>query len=262
MKKPLIVGLTAATGSEVRWTSSRRPRPGLAGIVAVAGAAFVLSALPVMAQGAMPMPEGTGPLEAGTYVDRSLGVELTLTVPDGWEIANESVDGVGVDLTTTGFIPAGPEGVAFLGFTRFDGEVFDGDCQPANMEEPEYLDQHVAIDDSVQGLVDRLVADPFLTTSEPEPVQIGGHSGLRIDASASVPDDCATPVTHLWAIPVFGSWNLADGMSAQYNVLDVDGNVVVIVLERSADVDFETFAADASEVLDSVMLTTDADGPG
>ncbi len=206
------------------------------------------------------MPQGTGPLAPGTYVDTALGVELTLSVPEGWEIADESVAGVGVDLTTTGFVPSGSEGVAFLGFTRFDGDVFEGDCQPAGMEEPEYLARHVPIDDSVQGLIDHLVAHPFLTTSEPVPVEVGGHSGLQIDASASVPDDCAAPLVHLWAIPVFGSWNLADGMSAQYRVLDVDGNIIVIVLERSADVDFEAFAADASVVLDSVTLTAGADG--
>lgn len=44
-------------------------------------------------------------------------------------------------------------------------------------------------------------------------------------------------------------------MSAQYQVLDVDGNVIVIVLERSADADFEAFAADAGEVMDSVTLS-------
>ena len=218
-------------------------------------AALAIVTVPVQAQDALPMPEDTGPLEPGTYIDAALGVDLTLTVPEGWQIANGSVEGVGVDLAPLGFVPAGPEGVAFVGFTRFNGEVFDGHCVPPGGDEGAFLEERVAIENSAQGLIDHLVANPYLTTTEPMAVEIGGHSGLRIDAAASVPEsECASPESHLWAIPVFGSWVLIDGMAAQYSVIDVDGNVVVIVLERSPDVDVEAFTAQAQPLLDSLVL--------
>lgn len=44
-------------------------------------------------------------------------------------------------------------------------------------------------------------------------------------------------------------------MSSRYDVLDVGDDVIVIALERSPDVGYEAFAADAQVVLDGVTLT-------
>jgi hypothetical protein len=201
-----------------------------------------------------PLPAGTGPLEPGTYITEALGPSLTFTVGDGWSIGGEAVEGVGVDLVPDPYSYDGPEDRAALGITRSDGEVFEGYCVPAGGDYEAFNQMRTSIEPTAQALADHLAANPYLETSEPVPVEIGGHSGLQLDATASVGDDCEIPVTFLWAIPVFDNWVLTDGDQGRYHLIDVDGEVVAFVLEGGADVDMEDLASLARPVIDSMIL--------
>lgn len=205
---------------------------------------------------AEPLPEGTGTLEPGTYVTEALGPSLTFTVGDGWSIGGEAVEGVGVDLVPDPYTYDGPEGRAMLGITRSDGEVFEDYCVPADGDYEAFNEARTNIEPTAQALADHLVANPYLETSEPVPVEVGGYSGLQLDASASIGDECSSeiPLTFLWAIPVFDNWMLPDGDQGRYHLIDVGGEVVAIVLESGADVDLEELAAIAQPVIDSMVL--------
>ena len=51
---------------------------------------------------------------------------------------------------------------------------------------------------------------------------------------------------------------LDDGVESEYNIVDVDGIIVVLALERSPDADFEAFRAQAQTVMDSMAFSSTA----
>ena len=239
-----------ATMTRFRAKRRRGRRLGLTGVPLVL--VLLLAPTTVMAQ--EPLPAGTGPLDAGTYSTDALGQTLTLTVGDGWSIGGEAVEGVGVDLVPEPFVYDGPEGFGMLGITRSDGTVFEGYCVPTGGDMEAFHAATKALEPTAEALADHLLADPYLETSEPVAIEIGGYSGLQLDATADVGEECEIPGTFLWAIPVFGDWMLRDGQRARYHLIDANGEVVAFVLEAGPDVDIDELAALAQPVLDSVML--------
>jgi hypothetical protein len=222
----------------------------------LAGSAFGVTAQDDVAgsEAGEPLPAGPGPLEPATYTDSSLGQTLTFTVGEGWSIGGEAVEGVGVDLFPEPFNYGGPEGKGFLGITRSDGVVFESFCVPAGGDYAAFNDARTSIEPTAQALAEHLAANPYLETTEPVEIEIAGYSGVQLDGTAIVGEDCDPPRTMLWAIPEFDSWTLADGDHARYHFIDAGGEVVAIVLEASADVDLDELAALAAPVIESMVL--------
>ena len=235
-----------------RSRSTRSSRLGV--VVALLVVALALALVPAVATAQEPLPEGAGPLEPGTFTTDSLGQVLTLTVGEGWSIGGEATEGVGVDLVPEPFSYDGPETYGMLGITRSDGTVFEGYCLPTGGDMEAFHAATKALEPTAQALADHLMADPYLETSEPVAIEIGGYSGLQLDATAEVSADCEIPRTFLWAIPVFDNWMLGDGQQARYHLIDANGEVVVFVLEVGPDGDLEELATLAQPVLDSVLL--------
>lgn len=100
-----------------------------------------------------------------------------------------------------------------------------------------------------------LAANPHLAAQEPVPVEIGGHAGLQVDVTASVGEDCISPTTYLWALPVVTDFHLDDGEQARIIALDADGRTIVVVIEAYPDVgDYPALLESAMAVVESIEI--------
>ena len=101
---------------------------------------------------------------------------------------------------------------------------------------------------------------PYLKTSEPEPVTVGGEKGMQIDVEVPVPKEysefiCGSDP----CIALFGGSEgtvrvlvPAGGKNRVIVLEDVDGETVIIMSNAYPASNFDTFIPKAQEVIDTV----------
>lgn len=196
------------------------------------------------------MPEG-GDLSPGRYsTGESFEPPFTFEVGRGWRV----LPAPGPYSLTLGYVApgnavAGGKAIRFLDVQK----VFEPGGERAG--EPSFEAKPAP-----EELVPWLRRHPYLTTGEPETVEIGGVSGERLDATAEVPrgyrDDhgggCPLPCLPLFRLGDGSVSHITEKSQDRFTVLqDVRGERVVIVVSAPADA-FDEFSPEAREVLESV----------
>ena len=108
-----------------------------------------------------------------------------------------------------------------------------------------------------QNMVEWFQGHPYLETEEPEPVKVGGVSGVRFDAIVAeapeeYPDRCPDPCVGLFALTDQDWIFFEDDEKARIIILDdVQGETLTIFL-FGPTVDFEEFLPKAQKVLNTV----------
>ena len=101
---------------------------------------------------------------------------------------------------------------------------------------------------------------PYLSTDEPEPVEIGGEAGKRFDVEVDVPegyrDDqgggCAVPCVPLFRLSSDSVSHITEKGKDRFTVLEnVQGETIVIIISAPG-VEFDEFLSKALKVLDTV----------
>jgi len=184
------------------------------------------------------MPDGTG--HAGEYVTTEFLPALSISVSDDWQLAHPEAPAA---LSIT--IPA--EGQ--LIFTS-PLEVFALD----NLSQPRTIPGPRDVDEWVSWFQHR----PYLETSKPIPVNVGGASGVRIDVIAtSVSDNYPRSICgeQLPCVPLYSArGNLiyaSEGWKDRFLIVDVEGESVIINASAPED-EFNEFLPKALKVVDTV----------
>jgi hypothetical protein len=198
----------------------------------------------------MPMPmEASGTLPAGRYSDTSLGIPIELDLGEGWLLAGAPLPGIGFALVRE------EVGEPYFALATFDGSVFDEPCLTADNGETFGLDAD-GTEATAEGFIEHIRAHPFVTSSEPEPVEVAGLSGLAIEVSVDVPLECEPPWAWLWALPdPVGDYHLADGQMARLLALQSGDDVIVSSSEVFSDGDLAAFVELTDAILGSIEVT-------
>jgi hypothetical protein len=194
--------------------------------------------------GAMPIPEGGEILEPGRYADTSIGRAFSFEVDDGWT-SQGAIPGAGVALIED--TEVGP----YVAIVPFDGSVFTDPCLTAD-NAAAFGPAPTRVDATPEGLLAHLGTHPFLTLTEPVPVEIGGLAGLQVDVTTSVPDDCDPPWAWLWVLPVVNDYHLTEDVAARVIALDGGDSVVALVSEVAAAGDVAALTDRAMTVFESM----------
>jgi hypothetical protein len=173
----------------------------------------------------------SGALEPGTYASSIDSVEVTFTVPTGWnreasapELAGPVADDGGLSFWIVTDVFADP--------CRFDQGALNPPPGP-----------------SVEDLANALVAQPGVDAEPPADVVVDGFAGKYVRYTTPA-TDCAE----------FGPWEtpsgvvLGPGTDARYWVLDVDGTRLVM-LAYLWDAATEGGRAELQAIIDSVEIT-------
>ena len=217
-------------------------RPTPTGFALRVGMLLVMSILLlVMACGApeeakpRPLPEDTRKLSPGTYRSEEFEPSFSFKVGEGW----------------TNLPPEMPDDLAlawgqswFLRFFKAQ-EVY----KPTERYE---------VVDAPKDLVGWLRRHPYLRTSTPEPVEVGGIKGERLDVVVGdLPEDhvgaCGPDCVDLFRLSDGSALGSLKGEKVRGIVLeDVKGETVIIGFGGPAD-EFDGFAPEAHKVLDGVQ---------
>ena len=134
----------------------------------------------------------------------------------------------------------------WIGFTTFVEEVFKPGTQKV-VKAPE-------------DLVEWFQDHPYLNTSEPEPVTVGGIKGEQFDLVVEAPEDyygqCGSAdCMDVWMLSTGEALWFVEGIKTHLVILeDVEGNTVVIDINTSPG-EFDEFMPEAQKVVDSVKWT-------
>ena len=173
---------------------------------------------------------GAGILPAGTVTTRFFVPGSTFSVPAGWVNA--------VDSDVYGLFPDTPANEAEFALSdSLAQQIFMGIVDTPALGICEGVgDTHGS---SAAELVESLVADEGLVTSEPVDVTIGGLTGVRVDAHL----DPAWP----------GS--CSKDFRGRYIFLDTpDGGKLLMIIDSVHAADFEAFLADAMPIVESFQF--------
>jgi hypothetical protein len=219
------------------------------------------AASPSQTPAASPSPPATlpdGPLAAGTYAFRPFStgpgldstclqppqsgcvdpgvptsMQVTLTIPDGWDSIQTGVwlDGNG--------LPGG----AALGFGR-GGWLYSDPCRKPDTTNPD-LSVGPSVDDFVNALADH----PLLDTTEPVDITVDGYAGKAIDLQ--VPNDISQcEVYRPWQPNIYAQ---GPGHLWHLRVIDVDGDRVVIQSMDYAGTDAQR-RSELEAMVDSIQI--------
>jgi hypothetical protein len=239
------------------WITLRGTAP-----LAVAFAGLLVS-VPALAQDASPGPstapgaevvtplpsDGTDPLRAGRYSDTSLGFPIEFDLGEGWLLAGAPIPDIGFALVRE------EVGEPYFALAPFDGTVFTDACRTDENAET-FGHAPERIEATAESFIDHISSHPFVTASDPVPVESMGLSGLAIDVSVDVPLDCDPPWAWLWGLPdPVGDYHLADGQSSHLLALQAGDRVIVSSSEVFGDADLAAFVEVTEAILDSVEVT-------
>jgi hypothetical protein len=183
-----------------------------------------------------PLPAEEGqPLRPGEYRSGEYKPSFSFEVGKGW--------------STLELIP--PDGFAisrqgetrWMGFTMFIEEVFKPGTQKV-----------VTAPDDMVGWFEN---HPYLKTSKPESVSVGGVEGKQIDVVLEAPEDyygqCGSgDCMDMWMLSTGEALWFVEGIKTRLIILeDVKGNTVVIDINTSPG-EFDEFMPEAQKVVDSV----------
>jgi hypothetical protein len=190
---------------------------------------------------ARPLPEDPKALRPGTYRSEEFKPSLSFHVGKGWSSTS---------LEASDFMQIARGQTAGLGFGNVQ-EVY----KPTKTGGPNVVDAPKNIDGWLQ-------QHPYLQTSKPEPVRVGGVKGVQFDVVVgdrpqSYIPTCTTIIGNPNCVDLFrlstgGPILLVEGEKAGVIVLeDVEGETVTIGFVSPAS-EFGEFAPEAQKVLDSV----------
>ena len=182
-----------------------------------------------------PLPEDTRKLGPGTYRSEEFEPSFSFKVGEGW----------------TNLPPEMPDDLALAwGQTRFLG-FFKAQGVYKPTERYEQVD-------APKDLVGWLRRHPYLRTSRPEPVEVGGIKGERLDVVVGdLPEDhvgaCGPDCVDLFRLSDGSALGAGKGFKYRAIVLeDVKGETVIIGFGGPAG-EFSGFAPEAHKVLDGVQ---------
>jgi len=183
-----------------------------------------------------PLPAEDGqPLRPGEYSSGKYKPTFSFEVGKGWSTL-ELLPPDGFALSTQGE-------TRWMGFTMFIEEVFKPGTQKV-VEAPE---------DMVGWFQDH----PYLKTSEPEPVTVGGIKGEQFDLVVEAPEDyygqCGSAdCMDIWMLSTGEALWFKEPFKTRLVILeDVKGNTVVIDINALPS-EFDEFVPEAEKVLDTV----------
>jgi hypothetical protein len=190
---------------------------------------------------ARPLPEEPKALRPGTYRSEEFKPSLSFHVGKGWSSTS---------LEASDFMQIARGQTAGLGFGNVQ-EVY----KPTKTGGPNVVDAPKNIDGWLQ-------QHPYLQTSKPEPVRVGGVKGLQFDVVVgdrpqSYIPTCSSIIGNPNCVDLFrlstgGPILLVEGEKAGVIVLeDVEGETVTIGFVSPAS-EFGEHAPEAQKVLDSV----------
>jgi hypothetical protein len=223
--------------------------PLLVGRVLSLGLLVVLVVLALSACGgdekkakARPLPEDDKALQPGEYRSEEFEPSLSFRVGDGWtNVPPESSEFLAIQRGVMG-------GVYFFRLK----EVYE----PARMGMPNVEEAPK----DPKGWVAWGRHHPYLKTSEPEQVEVGGVEGERIDVVVrDLPEDyrgrCGTDCVDIGRVegvpPLKNDVFAPEDEKTRVTFLDVEGETVTISISSPANV-FDDFVPEAQKVLDSV----------
>src|SRR5829696_4025999 len=187
-----------------------------------------------------PLPQDPqAALSPGEYHSVEFKPPLSFKVGKGWENATEQLS----EFINLGY--EGGTGVNYLSFANVK-EVF----KPGTLE---------AVD-APKDLVGWLQHHPYLKTSKPQPVTVGGVKGEQLDVLVEVPKDYSVdpecdPGECLNIAPLSNDQESAIFMAVNKRKVivleDVKGDTVMIWYAAPPD-EFDEFAPEAQKVVDSV----------
>jgi hypothetical protein len=181
-----------------------------------------------------PLPKEPGILSPGQYHSVRFKPSLSFRVGKGW--ATDSPE-------TSDFLPLG-WGEGGMGFVNVQ-KVY----KPTEKDTPKLVE-------APKDLAGWLQNHPYIETSNPEPITVGGVKGLQFDATAEgVPEDhyslCGTNCVDMFQAST-GNIALFEGEKVHSIVLeDVEGETVYIDY-ADAPAELDKFATEAHKLLDSV----------
>ena len=188
-----------------------------------------------------PLPEDRQALRPGTYRSEEFKPSLTFKVGKGWKnVTPETSDGMGIDWDDE------PGGVGFANVH----EVYE----PNETGSPKLVK---APDD----LVGWFEHHPYLETSKPQSVTVGGVKGKQFDARVGdLPDlyfgVCGAQCVDITRFNDGSVLAFPKGIKAHVLVLeDVKGKTVLMGISSQAS-DFDEFAPKAQKVVASVKWTS------
>ena len=189
---------------------------------------------------ARPLPEDPKALRPGTYRSEEFKPSLSFHVGKGWSNSPQEVDFLGIARGQT----------AGLNFTNVQ-EVY----KPTKTGSANVVD-------APKDMVGWLQQHPYLQTSKPEPVRVGGVKGVQFDlVLGDLPQTyngtCSSVVGNPICVDLFRLSTgapilLVEGYKASAIVLeDIEGETVTIGFVSRAS-EFGEFAPEAQKVLSSV----------
>jgi hypothetical protein len=191
---------------------------------------------------ARPLPEDPKALRPGTYRSEEFEPSLSFRVGDGWtNVPPESSELLAIQRGVMG-------GVSFFRLK----EVYE----PARMGMPNVEEAPK----DPKGWVAWGRHHPYLRTSEPEQVEVGGVEGERIDVVVGdLPEDyrgrCGTDCVDIGRVegvpPLKNDVFAPEDDKARVTFLDVEGETVTISISSPAS-EFEEFVPEAQKVIDTV----------
>jgi hypothetical protein len=217
-------------------------RPTPTGFALRVGMLLVMSILLlVMACGApeeakpRPLPEDTRKLSPGTYRSEEFEPSFSFKVGEGW----------------TNLPPEMPDDLALVWGQSWFLRLFKA-------QEVYKPTERYGVVDAPKDLVGWLRRHPYLRTSTPEPVEVGGVKGERLDVVVGdLPEDhvgaCGPDCVDLFRLSDGSALGAGKGFKYRAIVLeDVKGETVIIGFGGPAD-EFDMQAAETQQVLESVQ---------
>src|ERR687893_194143 len=182
-----------------------------------------------------PLPEDTRKLGPGTYRSEEFEPSFSFKVGEGW----------------TNLPPEMPDNLALAWGQIWFLRLF----KAQEVNKPTELYEVV---DAPKDLVGWLRRHPYLRTSTPEPVEVGGIEGVRLDGVVGdLPEDhvgaCGPDCVDLFKLSDGSALGSLKGDKVRGILLeDVKGETVIIGFGGPAD-EFDMQAAETQQVLDSVQ---------